>query len=95
MWQHLPLSEQIRSEDTPACCWDVKQPSNTKYHWSMTDDSDGVSDEDNDDFTETNDIEATCCVTANVEPCMKASVLSFRSLSSAIPTSLPQAHSPE
>ena len=28
MWQHVQLSEQIRSRDTLACCWDVKQPTN-------------------------------------------------------------------
>ena len=28
MWQHVQLSEQIRSPDTLACCWDVSQPTN-------------------------------------------------------------------
>ena len=28
MWQHVKLSEQIRPWDTPAYCWDVKQPTN-------------------------------------------------------------------
>ena len=28
MWQHVQLCEQIRPWDTPACCWDVKQPTN-------------------------------------------------------------------
>ena len=28
MWQHVKFSEQIRSWDTLACCWDVKQPTN-------------------------------------------------------------------
>ena len=30
VWQHVKLSSQIRPWDTPACCWDVKQP--TKAH---------------------------------------------------------------
>ena len=29
MWQHVKLSEQIGPWDTLACCWDVKQPTNT------------------------------------------------------------------
>ena len=29
MWQHVQLSEQIRPCDTLACCWDVKQPTNS------------------------------------------------------------------
>ena len=28
VWQHVQLSEQNRSCDTLACCWDVKQPTN-------------------------------------------------------------------
>ena len=28
MWQRVKLSVQIRPEDTLACCWDVKQPTN-------------------------------------------------------------------
>ena len=28
VWQHTQLSEQIRPWDTPACCWDVMQPTN-------------------------------------------------------------------
>ena len=30
VWQHVQLSEQIRPWDTLACCWDVKQPTNTQ-----------------------------------------------------------------
>ena len=26
VWQHVQLSKQIRPWDTPACCWDLKQP---------------------------------------------------------------------
>ena len=28
VWQHIQLSEQICFWDTPACCWEVKQPTN-------------------------------------------------------------------
>ena len=31
MWQHVQLSEHIRSIDALACCWDVKQPTDDKY----------------------------------------------------------------
>ena len=26
VWQHVQLPEQVRPRDTPACCWDVEQP---------------------------------------------------------------------
>ena len=32
VWQHIKLSEQIRPWDTLACCWDVKQPTNSLLH---------------------------------------------------------------
>ena len=32
VWQHVKLSEQTRSWDTLACCWDVKQPTNNNSH---------------------------------------------------------------
>ena len=28
VWQHVKLSEQICPWDTPACCWNIKQPTN-------------------------------------------------------------------
>ena len=31
MWQHVKLSEQIRPWDTLACCWDVKQQTNSAF----------------------------------------------------------------
>ena len=33
--QHGKLSEQIRPWDTPACCWDVKQPTNKQTNSSV------------------------------------------------------------
>ena len=38
VWQLVKLSEQIRTRDTLACCWDVKQPTNNNP--SPGDDSD-------------------------------------------------------
>ena len=35
VWLHVILSEQIRPWDTPACCWDVKQPPNKQVHRSF------------------------------------------------------------
>ena len=33
VWQYANLSEQIRPWDHVACCWDAKQPTNTKGIW--------------------------------------------------------------
>ena len=30
VWQQVQLSEMIRPQDTLACCWDVKQPTNNR-----------------------------------------------------------------
>ena len=36
VWQHIKLSEQIRPWDTLACCWDIKQPTNSNIsHQSL------------------------------------------------------------
>ena len=32
MWQHIQLSEQIRLQDTLACCYDVKLPTNNNIN---------------------------------------------------------------
>ena len=37
MWQHTKLSEQISPQDTLACCWDVKQPTNNNNNKSSVD----------------------------------------------------------
>ena len=42
MWQHVTLSEQIRPRDAPACCWDVKQPTNKQCLSERLPESNGV-----------------------------------------------------